>query len=103
MGRSASGQKPLLLFFTSARSGPARRMDSTLAHLARKERHRLRVARVDVDERPELAEKFGIDSVPTLVLVRNRQALERLAGRASVPRIEAMLEEHLGPSTLVAA
>jgi thioredoxin-like negative regulator of GroEL len=92
--------KPLLVFFTSSRSGPARRMDSTLAHLARKERHRLRLTRVDVDERPELAERFGVEDVPTLVLVRNRRVVERLEGRASVPRIEAMVDEHL--SSLVA-
>ena len=37
--------RPLLVFFRSERSGPARRMESLLAHFARKERARLRVAR----------------------------------------------------------
>lgn len=40
--------KPLLVFFWSERSGPARRMESQLAHLARKERTRLRVMRVAI-------------------------------------------------------
>lgn len=71
-------------------------MDSTLAHLARKERHRVRLTRVDVDEHPELAERFGVEDVPTLVLVRGRKVLERLDGRVSVPRIEQMLDTHLG-------
>jgi thioredoxin-like negative regulator of GroEL len=71
-------------------------MDSTLAHLARKERRRLRLARVDVEERPELAERFAIENVPTLVLVRDRKVVERLEGRTSIPQIEAMLDEHLG-------
>ena len=66
-------------------------MESTLAHLARKERHRLRLTRVDIDERPELARRFDVEDVPTLVLVSERQVVERLEGRASVPRIEAML------------
>ena len=70
-------------------------MDSTLAHLARKERGRLRLTRVDVDELPELAERFEVEEVPTLMLVRNRRVVDRLEGRASVPRIEAMLEQHL--------
>jgi thioredoxin-like negative regulator of GroEL len=70
-------------------------MDSTLAHLARKERHRLRLTRVDIDERPDLAARFGVEEVPTLVLVGDRRVVERLEGRASVPRIEAMLDEHL--------
>jgi thioredoxin 1 len=101
--RGARRMKPLLVFFTSSKSGPARRMDSTLAHLARKERHRVRLTRVDIDERPDLAERFGVGTVPTLVLVCNRRVAERLEGRASVPRIEAMLDEHLARSPLVAA
>ena len=48
--------RPLLVFFSHARSGPARRMESLLAHIARKERTRLRVTRVDVDDRPDLAD-----------------------------------------------
>jgi thioredoxin-like negative regulator of GroEL len=78
-------------------------MDSTLAHLARKERNRLRLTRVDVEEHPDLAARFAIEDVPTLVLVRDGRVVERLEGRASVPRIEAMLEEHLEDKSLVAA
>jgi thioredoxin-like negative regulator of GroEL len=94
--------RPLLVFFWSERSGPARRMESLLAHLARKERARLRVRRVDDDASPELAERFKIEVVPTLVLVKDKQAVARLDGRTSAPRIEAMLERHL-PGELAVA
>lgn len=94
--------RPLLVFFWSERSGPARRMESLLAHLARKERARLRVRRVDVDAAPELAERFKIEVVPTLVLVKDKHAVARLDGRTSAPRIEAMLERHL-PGELAVA
>ena len=92
---------PMLVFFWSERSGPARRMESLLAHLARKERSRLRLMRVDVDQQPELAERFRIATVPTLVLVKGKCVLDRIDGRASAPRIEAMLAAHL--ATPVAA
>jgi thioredoxin-like negative regulator of GroEL len=94
--------RPMLVFFCSRRSGPARRMESLLAHLARKERHRLRIRRVDVDDNPQLAERFRIETVPTLVLVVGKRAVGRLDGRASAPRIEALLAKHLDPQ-LVAA
>ena len=94
--------RPLLVFFWSERSGPARRMESLLAHLERKERERLRVRRVDVDANPELAERFDVKVVPTLVLVKDKKALSRLDGRTSAPRIEAMLEQHL-PAELAVA
>jgi thioredoxin-like negative regulator of GroEL len=87
--------KPMLVFFSSPRSGPARRMESLLAHLARKERQRLVVKRVDVERRPEIAERFKIDEVPTLVLVKDKRVVARLAGRASAPKIERMLDQHL--------
>ena len=87
--------RPLLVFFWSQRSGPARRMESLLAHLARKERARLRVMRVDIDEQPDLAERFKVADVPTLVLVKGKRAVDRIDGRASAPRIESMLEPHL--------
>jgi thioredoxin 1 len=87
--------KPLLVFFWSERSGPARRMESLLAHLARKERTRLRVMRVDIEEQPELAERFGVIAVPTLVLVKGKRVVDRIDGRASAPKIEDMLAPHL--------
>lgn len=87
--------RPLLVFFVHRRSGPARRMESLLAHIARKERHRLRVTRVDIDQRPDLAERFRINEVPTLVLVKEKRAVARLEGRTSAPRIERMLEPYL--------
>ena len=87
--------RPQLVFFTSHRSGPARRMESLLAHIARKERGRLRVSKVDVDDRPDLAERFRVKQVPSLALVVERRVVSRLDGRATAPRIESMLEPHL--------
>ena len=90
--------RPLLVFFTSERSGPARRMESLLAHLARKERDRLRVTVVDVDALPELAERFHVEEVPALILAVDRRVVARLEGRVSEPKIARMLERHLPPA-----
>jgi thioredoxin-like negative regulator of GroEL len=90
-----SDQRPLLLFFTSTRSGPSRRMESLIACIQRRERRRLRVVTVDVDERADLAERLAVAEAPTLVLVKDRRAVGRLEGRASAPRIDELLERHL--------
>jgi len=89
---------PQLVFFTARRSGPARRMESLLAHIARRERGRLRVSKVDVDDRPDLAERFRVRQVPSLALVVRKRVVSRIDGRATAPRIESMLEPHLGPT-----
>jgi thioredoxin-like negative regulator of GroEL len=70
-------------------------MESLLAHLARKERARLRVSLVDVESSPELAEALGVVAVPELVLVDDRRPVARLQGRASAPQIERMLAPYL--------
>jgi len=87
--------RPLLVFFTSRRSGPARRMESLLAQIARKERSRLQVRKVDVDERPDLAQRFRVGQVPSLAVVVRKRMVERLEGRVTAPRIEALLEPYL--------
>jgi thioredoxin-like negative regulator of GroEL len=73
-------------------------MDSLLAQLARKERKRLSVTRVDVEERPELAKRFKVRQVPTLVLVNGKRAVARLEGRANAAEIEELVERHVGGS-----
>jgi thioredoxin-like negative regulator of GroEL len=70
-------------------------MESLVAHVARKERHRLRVLQVDVDQRADLVEKLAVQHVPTLVLVVARKAVARIDGRASAPKIDAMLAKHV--------
>ena len=92
---SSGDARPLLVFFSSTQSGPSRRMESLVAHIARKERDRLRVIQVDVDGAPAVAKKLRVDDVPTLVLVVERKAVARLTGRVSAPKIEAMLDQHL--------
>ena len=88
---------PQLLFFTQETSGPARRMESLLAHLARKERERLRISRIDVATSPEWADRLSVTQVPTLVLLKDRRPVERLEGRVSAPQIERMLAPNLDP------
>jgi thioredoxin-like negative regulator of GroEL len=98
-----SRQAPLLLFFTNTRSGPARRMESLLAHLARKERQRLRIARIDADSHPEWIARLKVAEIPTLVLIKDRRPVDRLEGRVSAPQIERMIAPFLEPAEVEAA
>jgi len=86
---------PHLLFFTSERSGPGRRMESLLAQLQRRERNRLRISRVDGDRSRKLLARLDVTELPTLVLLVDRRPVARIDGRASAPQIEQMLSEHL--------
>jgi thioredoxin-like negative regulator of GroEL len=70
-------------------------MESLLAHIARKERGALRVKKVDVDERPDVAKRFRIAEVPSLALVKGQRVVARLEGRSTAPTIESMIDSHV--------
>ncbi len=70
-------------------------MESLIAHVARKERDQLDVKKVDVDERPDIATRFGVGQTPALVLLKDRRIVARIDGRATTTHIEEMLDSHL--------
>ena len=90
--QSQRKRKPILLFFTRRTSGPARRMESLIAHVARKQRGRLTVVSVDADENEDLMQRLEVEQIPTLVLVKDRSAVGRLEGRATGGQIDALIE-----------
>ncbi len=91
----ARNKQPVLLFFTRRTSGPGRRMESLIAHVARTERERLRVLHVDADERGDLVEKLKVEEIPSVVLIKERRPVARLDGRATGGQIERLIERHV--------
>lgn len=87
--------RPLLLFFSSRRSGPARRMAGLVASVNVNEKRRLKVVEVDIDVRPDLAAGLNVTGVPALVLVDRQGVLGRLEGRVTGRQIDRFLEPHL--------
>jgi hypothetical protein len=88
-------QRPLLLFFSNRRSGPARRMASLVAWVGVTEKKRLRVLEVDADEHAELARALDVSTIPSLVLVRGKKILGRLDGRATGNDISRLIGPHV--------
>jgi thioredoxin-like negative regulator of GroEL len=87
--------RPLLLFFSNRRSGPARRMSSLVAWVGVTEKKRLRVVEVDAEANEKLAEALDVSAVPTLVLLRGRKVLGRLDGRATGTDITRLIRPHV--------
>ena len=87
--------KPRLVFFHSKFSGKCRRVEGFVAQvLQRRQNHGTFVLhQVDVDERPDLLERFQIDEIPTLVVVDDR----RVKGRLVHPRGCRDIENLLAP------
>jgi thioredoxin-like negative regulator of GroEL len=76
----ASAAKPRLVFFYSNESGRCRRVEGFLAQVLqqRKNHDTFQLYRVDREQRPDLAERFHVDRVPTLYVVEGNQVRARL-------------------------
>jgi len=89
--------RPRLVFFHSKLCGRCRRVEGFIAQvLQRRKNHgTFHLVEVDVDERPDLAERFRIDETPTLLVVADRRVKERLSHPRGCRDIEDMLKPWL--------
>jgi thioredoxin-like negative regulator of GroEL len=89
------GRRPRLVFFYSPLSGRCRRVEGFIAQVLQRRRNHetFELVRVPIDRRPDLAEKFGIEQVPTICVVEGR----RLRRTIVAPRGCRDLERELEP------
>ena len=91
--RTVEDRKPGLVFFHSGLSGACRRVDGFLAQVLQRRRNHgtFRLYRVDQAERPDLAERFGVVELPTLVIVESKKVRARLENPRGCREIESFL------------
>ena len=85
-----NSDKPVLLDFWASWCGPCRMVSPRIEEIA-DERTDIRVGKVNVDENPELASRFGVMSIPTLVVVKNGQITNRSVGARPKAQILELL------------
>jgi thioredoxin 1 len=86
---------PVLVDFWATWCGPCRAVAPTLEALAIEYADKLKVVKLDVDEFGELAGQFGVQSIPTLILFKGGQPVERLIGAVPKPAILSKIQQHL--------
>ena len=86
-----ASEKPVLLDFYADWCGPCRMVSPIVDEIA-EERNDIIVGKVNVDDEPELAGKFGVFSIPTLVVLKNGQVANQATGARPKAQILAMLE-----------
>ena len=89
---TVKGDKPVLIDFFATWCGPCRMLAPIIEEIAEERADTLVVGKVDVDEEPELANRFGVSSIPTVVLVENGREVDRFVGYRPKEDVEQMLD-----------
>lgn len=87
--------KPVLVDFWAVWCGPCRQVAPIVEALAAKWGDRASVAKLNVDDVPSVAERYGVMSIPTLMLFKGGQVVERIVGAAPQAQLEKKLEPYL--------
>ena len=85
-----NSDKPVLLDFFASWCGPCRMVGPILDEIA-EEREDIKVCKVDIDEQPELASRYRIMSVPTLMVLKNGHIMDQSIGAKPKHQILAMV------------
>ncbi len=84
---------PVLVDFFAVWCGPCQMMLPVVEQLAKDvDAKKAKVAKINVDEQPELAEKYGVMSIPTFILFKGGKEVERLAGSQSKDKLLQILK-----------
>ena len=83
-------EKKVLIDFCATWCGPCRMVAPVIEEIA-EENPDVKVCKVDVDKEPELADAFGIQSIPTLVLIKDKEIIQSTVGAKSKKEILKMI------------
>lgn len=90
-----AGDKPVLVDFWATWCGPCRMIAPVIEEIAAEFEGKAVVGKVDVDEEPGLAQRFGIMSIPTLMVFSGGKVVEQAVGACGKADVAAMLSRHL--------
>ena len=86
---------PVLVDFWAEWCGPCRMIGPSLEDIAKEMDGKLKVVKVNIDENPMAPTRYGVRSIPTLLLFKGGQVVDQRVGAMPKPEVLKMLEPHL--------
>jgi thioredoxin 1 len=88
-------QKPIMVDFWAPWCGPCRAVSPILDRIAEENSDKLSIVKLNVDDNPETAMKYGITSIPAMKVFRDGEVVKTVIGAKPKPALEADLAEFL--------
>jgi thioredoxin 2 len=87
---------PVLIDFWAPWCGPCRMVSPVVEQMGRELAGRLKVVKLDIDNAPAIASRFGVQGIPLLVVVENGDEIERVVGAVPAQQLRQVLAPHVG-------
>ncbi|MDC0835784.1 Thioredoxin [Geitlerinema sp. FC II] len=98
-----SSDRPLLVYCTAQWCGPCLAFEPYIDRLARDYSGRVRVVKLDTDDRPEIVSQLQVRSIPSLMVFYNGELVENLVGLAPYPKLRNLADEVLSIASRISA
>jgi thioredoxin 1 len=86
---------PVLIDFWAEWCGPCKAIGPSIEQLAQEYAGKAKVYKVDVDREGDLAQRYGIMSIPALIVFKGGKEVDRMVGAAPKPQIAALIQRHI--------
>jgi len=93
------GGTPVLVDFWAEWCGPCRMVAPVLEQIAAEQTGKLKIVKLNVDENQQVPAQFGVTGIPTMILFKDGEMVERIVGFMPKPQLLGRLKPHLETTT----